>query len=49
VKALAKLRDLASYQGQEAAFQQRLNRIHEHCSRRPTLLRRLRNARLYQT
>ena len=37
------------YQGEEAAFQQRLNRIYEQYSRRSALLRRLREAGLQQS
>jgi hypothetical protein len=46
---LVKLRELAIYQGQEMVFQQRLNRIYEQYSRRSALLRRLRDAGLYQS
>jgi hypothetical protein len=49
VRLLVKLRDLAEYQGEEAAFQQRLNRIYEQYSRRSALLRRLREAGLQQS
>jgi len=49
VRLLGKLRDLAEYQGEEAAFQQRLNRIYEQYSRRSGLLRRLREAGLHQS
>ena len=49
VRLLVKLRDLAEYQGEEAAFQQRLNRIYEQYSRRSALLRRLREAGLHQS
>jgi hypothetical protein len=45
---LVKLQELAIYQGQETAFQQRLNRIYEQYSRRSALLRRLRDAGLHQ-
>jgi len=48
VRLLVQLRDLATYQGEEAAFQQRLNRIYEQYSRLSALLRRLRDAGLYQ-
>jgi hypothetical protein len=47
VRLLVKLRDLAKYRGEEAVFQQRLNRIHERYSRRSALLSRLRKAGLY--
>jgi hypothetical protein len=47
VRLLVRLRDLAEYQGEESAFQQRLNRIYEEYSRRSGLLRRLREAGLY--
>lgn len=45
---LLKLHDLSGYQGQETAFQQRLNRIYEQYSRRNALLHRLHNADLHQ-
>ncbi len=48
VGLLVKLRELAAYQGEEAAFQQRLNGIYEQYSRRPALLRRLGEAGLHQ-
>jgi hypothetical protein len=48
VRLLGKLQDLAVYQGEKAAFQQRLNRIYEQYSRRPALLSRLRDAGLHQ-
>jgi len=48
VRLLGKLRDLAEYQEEEAAFQQRLNGIYEQYSRRSALLRRLREAGLHQ-
>jgi hypothetical protein len=47
VRLLVKLRDLAEYQGEKAAFQQRLNHIYEKYSRRSGLLRRLRDAGLH--
>jgi hypothetical protein len=46
VQLLVRLRDLAEYQGQETAFQQRLDAIHEQYSRRSALLHRLRDAGL---
>jgi hypothetical protein len=46
VDLLAKLRDLAAYRGRETVFQQLLDRIYEQYSRRPALLRRLREAGL---
>ncbi len=46
VQILVQLRNLAEYRGEEAVFQQRLNYIHEKYSRRPGLLRRLRDAGL---
>ena len=49
VRLLGKLRDLAEYQGEEAAFQQRLNGIYEQYSRRSALLRRLHEAGLHQS
>ncbi len=48
VQLLVKLRDLAQYREEKAAFQQRLNHIYDKYSRRYGLLRRLRDARLYQ-
>lgn len=48
VQLLAKLRELAMYQGQEAIFQQRLNQIYRQYSSRTSLLRRLRQLGLYQ-
>jgi hypothetical protein len=48
VQLLVRLRDLAEYQGEEAAFQQRLNHVYEKYSRRSGLLRRLSDAGLYQ-
>jgi hypothetical protein len=47
VALLDRLRELARYQGEEAAFQERLNGIYEQYSRRPGLLRRLREAGLH--
>ena len=47
VRLLVKLRDLAVYQGAQAAFQQRLNGIYERYSRRSALLRRLSEAGLH--
>ena len=46
VDLLVRLRDLARYQGEETAFQQHLDRICKQYSRRPALLRRLRDAGL---
>ena len=46
VGLLIKLRDLAEYQEEEAAFRQRLNDIYQRYSRRSGLLRRLRDAGL---
>ena len=46
VRLLVKLHDLAKHQGEEAAFQRRVNGIYERYSRRPGLLERLRNAGL---
>jgi hypothetical protein len=48
VELLVKLRDLAEHQGQQAAFRERLDRIHEEYSRRYSLMRRLRNAGLIE-
>jgi hypothetical protein len=47
VRLLVKLRDLAQYQGEEAAFQEHLNSIYERYKRRPALLSRLRERGLY--
>lgn len=47
VRLLIKLRDLARHQGEEAAFQQRLNGIYERYNRRSGLLGRLRGVGLY--
>jgi hypothetical protein len=46
VDLLVRLRDLTRYQGEETSFQQHLDRICEQYSRRPALLRRLRDAGL---
>jgi hypothetical protein len=48
VQLLVKLRDLAEYQGHGTIYQQRLNTIYGQYNRRSALLRRLRNAGLYQ-
>jgi hypothetical protein len=48
VALLVKLRDLAQYRGEEATFQARINHIHQRYSRRSGLIRRLRNAGLYE-
>jgi hypothetical protein len=48
VRLLVRLRDLARYQGNEAAFQEQINRIYRQYSRRSGLLRRLREAGLYE-
>ncbi len=48
VQLLVKLQELAVYKGQEAVFQERLNQMYEQYSRRPGLLRRLREANLHQ-
>jgi hypothetical protein len=48
VRLLVRLQDLASYQGKEPVFQQRLNGIYERYSRRPALLDRLRKAGLHR-
>ncbi len=47
VRLLIKLRDLARHQGEEVAFQQRLNGIYERYNRRSGLLGRLREVGLY--
>lgn len=41
VQLLLKLRDLAAYQNQKPAFQERLNQIHSQHSRRATFIKRL--------
>ena len=46
VGLLSRLKDLAEYQGREAAFQERLNQIYDQYARRKALLRRLRDAGL---
>jgi hypothetical protein len=46
VGLLSRLKELAEYRGQEAAFQERLNRIYDQYARRTALLRRMRNAGL---
>lgn len=48
VVLLIKLRDLARYQGEEVTFQTRINHLYERYSRRSGLIRRLRNAGLYE-
>lgn len=49
VQLLVKLRDLAEYQNQFLAFQQRLNQIYEQYSTRSGLKRRLREAELHDS
>ncbi len=46
VKLLVKLKELAQHQGQESAFQSRLERIEEGYARRSALMKRLRKAGL---
>jgi hypothetical protein len=48
VSLLVKLRELARYRGNEAAFQEQINHIYSQYSRRSGLLRRLRDAGLYE-
>ncbi len=48
VALLVKLHDLARYRGEEATFQARINTIHQRYSRRSGLIRRLRDAGLYE-
>lgn len=48
VALLVRLRDLAQYRGEEAAFQARINHIYRQYSRRSGLIRRLRDAGLYE-
>jgi hypothetical protein len=45
---LADLRDLAQYQDQQPAFQARLNKIYRDYRHLSGLLRRLRDAKLYE-
>jgi hypothetical protein len=45
---LADLRDLANHQGEQAAFQARLNTVYRDYRNRSALLRRLRQAKLYE-
>ena len=45
---LVRLRDVAEYKGQQAAFQERLNQIYARYSRRYSLIERLRNVGLYE-
>ncbi len=47
VAHLADLRDLAEHQGQQAAFQVRLNKIYRDYHNRSALVRRLQQAKLY--
>ena len=49
VSHLHDLRDLAQYQGEEATFQARLNKIYLEYRSLSALLRRLRNAKLYES
>ncbi|MBN1995061.1 MAG: hypothetical protein JW953_20370 [Anaerolineae bacterium] len=44
---LLDLRDLAQYQEQQSVFQSRLNKVYQDCRHLSGLLRRLRNAKLY--
>ena len=46
VRLLKKLQDLAEYQGQQAAFEERLGQIRDRYSRRPALMRGFREAGL---
>lgn len=46
IQLLVKLQELSVYKGQEDAFQERINQMYEQYSRRPGLLRRLREADL---
>jgi hypothetical protein len=48
VEHLLDLRDLAQHQGQQPAFQARLNKIYQDYRHLSGLLRRLRNAKLYE-
>ncbi|MBE7554282.1 MAG: hypothetical protein HS126_24745 [Anaerolineales bacterium] len=44
---LADLRDLAQHQGEQTAFQTRLNKIYRDYHNRSALIRRLHQAKLY--
>jgi hypothetical protein len=46
VRLLARLRDLAEHQGQQATFQEQLSQIRDQYSRRSSLMRRLQDAGL---
>jgi hypothetical protein len=48
VELLRQLQDLAEYQGRQAAFEERMGQIRDPYSRRPALMRRLRNAGLIE-
>lgn len=48
VQHLADLRDLAQHQGKQAAFQARLNKIYRDWRNRSALIKRLRQAKLYE-
>ena len=48
VALLVKLRDLARHQGEEAAFQARINHLYQKYSRRSSLIRRMCDAGLYE-
>ncbi len=48
VQLLVKLQEVAVYQGQEAAFQERLNHVHDRYRSRHSLLDRLRKAGLHR-
>ena len=49
VSQMVKLRDLAEYQGEEDAFQQRIDQFYRRYARRPSLQKRMRDAGLYST
>ena len=48
VELLKQLQDLAEYQNRQAAFEERLDQIRDQYSRRPALMRRLRQAGLIE-
>ncbi len=48
VQHLADLRGLAQHQGEQAAFQARLNKIYRDYHNRSALIRRLHQAKLYE-
>ena len=49
VSRMVRLRELAEYEGEETAFQQRIDQIYRHYNRRPSLQGRMRDAGLLPT